>query len=32
MKDLNEQGKTIVIATHETHMIRCFPARIITVD
>jgi ABC-type histidine transport system ATPase subunit len=32
LKDLNEQGKTIVIATHESPMIRRFPARIITVD
>ncbi|HLN72942.1 MAG TPA: ATP-binding cassette domain-containing protein [Prolixibacteraceae bacterium] len=32
LKDLNEQGKTIVIATHDYPMIRRFPARIITVD
>jgi cell division transport system ATP-binding protein len=31
-KDLNEQGKTIVIATHDYPLIRRFPARIITVD
>lgn len=32
LKDLNEQGKTIVIATHDYPLIRRFPARIITVD
>ena len=32
LKDLNEQGKTVVIATHDYPMIRRFPARIITVD
>jgi len=31
-KDLNEQGKTVVIATHDYPIIRKFPARIITVD
>ncbi len=31
-KDLNEQGKTIVVATHDYPLIRRFPARIITVD
>jgi cell division transport system ATP-binding protein len=31
-KDLNEQGKTIVVATHDYPIIRKFPARIITVD
>jgi cell division transport system ATP-binding protein len=31
-KDLNEQGKTVVIATHDYPLIRKFPARIITVD
>jgi cell division transport system ATP-binding protein len=31
-KDLNEQGKTVVIATHDYPLIRRFPARIITVD
>jgi len=31
-KDLNDQGKTIVIATHDYPLIRKFPARIITVD
>lgn len=31
-KDLNAQGKTIVIATHDYPMIRKFPARIITVE
>ena len=31
-KDLNEQGITIVIATHDYPLIRRFPARIITVD
>ena len=31
-KDLNNQGKTIVIATHDYPLIRKFPARIITVD
>lgn len=32
LKTLNEQGKTIVIATHDYPLIRRFPARIITVD
>lgn len=31
-KDLNEKGKTVVIATHDYPLIRRFPARIITVD
>ncbi len=31
-KDLNDQGKTVVIATHDYPLIRKFPARIITVD
>lgn len=31
-KELNEQGKTIVVATHDYPLIRKFPARIITVD
>ena len=31
-KDLNEQGKTVIIATHDYPLIRKFPARIITVD
>jgi len=31
-KDLNDKGKTIVIATHDYPLIRRFPARIITVD
>jgi len=31
-KELNEQGKTVVIATHDYPLIRRFPARIITVD
>jgi len=31
-KDLNEQGKTVIIATHDYPLIRRFPARIITVD
>lgn len=31
-KDLNDQGKTIVVATHDYPLIRKFPARIITVD
>jgi cell division transport system ATP-binding protein len=31
-KDLNAQGKTVVIATHDYPLIRKFPARIITVD
>jgi len=31
-KDLNAQGKTIVIATHDYPLIRKFPARIITVE
>jgi cell division transport system ATP-binding protein len=31
-KDLNQQGKTVVIATHDYPLIRKFPARIITVD
>jgi cell division transport system ATP-binding protein len=31
-KNLNEQGKTVVIATHDYPLIRRFPARIITVD
>jgi len=32
LKDLNELGKTVVIATHDYPLIRRFPARIITVD
>lgn len=32
LKSLNEQGKTVVIATHDYPLIRRFPARIITVD
>jgi cell division transport system ATP-binding protein len=32
LKDLNDQGITIVIATHDYPLIRRFPARIITVD
>lgn len=32
LKDLNDQGKTVVIATHDYPLIRKFPARIITVD
>lgn len=32
LKDLNEQGITVVIATHDYPLIRKFPARIITVD
>jgi len=32
LKDLNEQGKTVVIATHDYPLIRKFPARIVTVD
>ena len=31
-KDLNDEGKTIVIATHDYPLIRKFPARIVTVD
>ncbi|MFA5326280.1 MAG: ATP-binding cassette domain-containing protein [Prolixibacteraceae bacterium] len=31
-KDLNEQGKTVVVATHDYPLIKRFPARIITVD
>lgn len=31
-KDLNDQGKTVVVATHDYPLIRRFPARIITVD
>ncbi len=31
-KDLNEQGKTVIIATHDYPLIRKFPARILTVD
>ncbi len=31
-KDLNLQGKTIIIATHDYPIIRKFPSRIITVD
>lgn len=31
-KDLNELGKTVVIATHDYPLIRRFPARIITLD
>lgn len=31
-RDLNQQGKTVVIATHDYPLIRKFPARIITVD
>jgi len=31
-KDLNEKGKTVVVATHDYPLIRKFPARIITVD
>ena len=32
LKDLNDKGKTIIIATHDYPLIRRFPARIITVD
>jgi len=32
LKDLNDQGKTVVIATHDYPLIRKFPARIVTVD
>jgi len=31
-KDLNAQGKTVIVATHDYPLIRKFPARIITVD
>lgn len=31
-KSLNDEGKTVVIATHDYPLIRRFPARIITVD
>ncbi len=31
-KDLNDKGKTVVVATHDYPLIRRFPARIITVD
>jgi cell division transport system ATP-binding protein len=31
-KELNEQGKTVVIATHDYPLIRRFPARIITLE
>jgi cell division transport system ATP-binding protein len=31
-KDLNREGKTVVVATHDYPTIRKFPARIITVD
>jgi cell division transport system ATP-binding protein len=31
-KDLNSQGKTVIVATHDYPLIRKFPARIITVD
>lgn len=31
-KDLNDKGKTVVVATHDYPLIRKFPARIITVD
>jgi cell division transport system ATP-binding protein len=31
-KDLNTQGKTVIVATHDYPLIRKFPARIITVD
>lgn len=31
-KELNDQGKTVVVATHDYPLIRRFPARIITVD
>lgn len=31
-KDLNLQGKTIIVATHDYPIIRKFPSRIITVD
>jgi len=31
-KELNEQGKTVVVATHDYPLIRRFPARIITVE
>lgn len=31
-KDLNLEGKTVVVATHDYPLIRKFPARIITVD
>jgi cell division transport system ATP-binding protein len=32
LKDLNDQGKTVIIATHDYPLIRKFPARIVTVD
>jgi cell division transport system ATP-binding protein len=32
LKDLNEKGKTVVVATHDYPTLRKFPARIITVD
>ena len=32
LKGLNEQGKTVLIATHDYPLIRRFPARIISVD
>lgn len=31
-KDLNLQGKTVIVATHDYPLIRKFPARIITID
>jgi Predicted ATPase involved in cell division len=31
-KDLNQEGKTVIVATHDYPTIRKFPARIITVD
>lgn len=31
-KDLNSEGKTVIVATHDYPIIRKFPARIVTVD